>query len=259
MSMFSSFDKDLKKADGCLHKAADMFFHPLGEDIFHKWDTNHPAFPGPKLTKVRVECKGKEEKKEVECKKEEVKVTVKVEEKKECKKEVKEVKKVVECKESHSHGCHSSCHSCCCHHHSCHCCKPAPPPPPPAPKPEPTTWRIYPCYKVIDKYAIVESEWCPTMKDYTAEKIWQLHVYLPGADKSKVLVDVVEGKIVVHGEGVFHSHCGMWPEHVEHSCSCTRGEHVAFCKAFAVPPKTKLKDARVEFEAEVLVIRIPRA
>ncbi|KAJ2443103.1 hypothetical protein IWW46_002687, partial [Coemansia sp. RSA 2440] len=77
MSMFSRFDKDLKQADGCLHKAADMFFHPIGEDIFHKWDHNHPAFPGPKLTKVRLECKG-EEKKEV---KEEVKVVVKVEEK----------------------------------------------------------------------------------------------------------------------------------------------------------------------------------
>ncbi|KAJ2788522.1 hypothetical protein GGI18_002904 [Coemansia linderi] len=190
MSMFSSFDKDLKKADGCLHKAADMFFHPIGEDVFHKWDTKHPAFPGPKLTKVTLECKD--------------------------------------------------------------------PPPPPPPPPEPTCWRIYPCFKVIDKCKVEETEWHPMMKDYTAEKVWQLHVYLPDVGKDKVMVDICDGTVVVHGEGIFHTHCGMWPGHVEHCCDCTRKEPTPFVKQFKLPDKCKLKEAFVEFEKEVMVVRILR-
>ncbi|KAJ2851836.1 hypothetical protein IWW36_000797 [Coemansia brasiliensis] len=208
MSMFSRFDKDLKHANGCLHEAADMFFHPIPEDIFHKWDHNHPPFPGPKLTKVRVECKGEEKKEEK--KEEEVKVTVKVEEKKEC---------------------------------SC-----APP----------KNIRIYPCFEVIEAYDICESEWHPTMKDYTADKIWQLHVYLPGVAKDKVIVDILDKTLVVHGQGVFHTHCGMWPEHIEHCCDCTRKEPTCFCKKFALPDNCKVHESRVEFEKEVMVIRIQR-
>ncbi|KAJ2782803.1 hypothetical protein H4R18_002075 [Coemansia javaensis] len=253
MSMFSRFDKDLKQAGGCLHKAADMFFHPIGEDIFHKWDTNHPAFPGPKLVNVKLECKGEAKKPEPAPapapapKKEEIKVVVKVEEK---------VDKGCSCG-GHSHT-HTHCH--CHHHHHCHCGPPpAPcPPPPPPPPPPPKCVRVYPCFKVLDKYEIVESEWHPTMKDYVADKIWQLHVYLPNVGKDKVVVDIVEGTLVVHGEGVFHSHCGMWPEHVEHCCDCTRQQPTPFCRKFALPPNFKLDTARVEFEKEVLVVRIQR-
>ncbi|KAJ2719410.1 hypothetical protein GGI07_005236 [Coemansia sp. Benny D115] len=226
MSMFSKFDKDLKQSGGCLHKAADMFFHPIGEDIFHKWDHNHPAFPGPKLTKVMLECK--EVKKEE--KKEEVKVAVKVEEK--CtaaKEEVKVAVKVEEkCKEP--------------------CCAPV----------KPEYFRIYPCFEVIEKYEIIESEWLPTMKDYTADKVWQLHAYLPSVAKDKVYVDVLDGVLVIHGEGVFHTHCGMWPEHVEHSCDCTRKEPTPFCKKYKLPGNCKPKEAQVQFEKEVLVVRIMR-
>ncbi|KAJ2774672.1 hypothetical protein IWQ56_000478 [Coemansia nantahalensis] len=255
MSMFSHFDKDLKQAGGCLHKAADMFFHPIGEDIFHKWDTNHPPFPGPKLTKVRLECKGEEKKTE------EVKVCVKVEEKKE--EEVKITVKVEEkctcgggcgggCSGHHHHHHHH-------HHHECHChCVPAPPPPAPAPPPPPKCVRIYPCFKVIDKYEVIESEWHPAMKDYAADKVWQLHVYLPDVGKDKVIVDIIEGTLVVHGEGIFHTHCGMWPEHVEHCCDCTRKEPTCFCKKFALPPNCKIDHAHVEFEKEVMVVRILR-
>ncbi|KAI9476948.1 hypothetical protein LPJ78_000919 [Coemansia sp. RSA 989] len=239
MSMFSRFDKDLKHANGCLHEAADMFFHPIPEDIFHKWDHNHPPFPGPKLTKVRVECKGEEKKEE---KKEEVKVTVKVDEKKDC---------------SCGGGCSGGgCHCCCHHHHHCHC-TPAPPPPPPPPAP-PKNIRVYPCFEVIEAYDICESEWHPTMKDYTAEKIWQLHVYLPGVAKDKVIVDILDKTLVVHGQGVFHTHCGMWPEHIEHCCDCTRKEPTCFCKKFALPDNCKVHESRVEFEKEVMVIRIQR-
>ncbi|KAJ1959652.1 hypothetical protein GGI12_004225 [Dipsacomyces acuminosporus] len=295
MSMFGRFDKDLKHADGCLHKAADMFFHPLGEDIFHKWDTNHPAFPGPKLTKVRVECKEKEAKctSNVEEKKEQVKVTVKVDEKKEAKcEDVKVSVKVDEKTVSHAHahahahahththghahhhhheshchdschgschsGCHGSCHSHCdshCHSHThthSHCHQPVPAPP------KHTSWRIYPCYKAIDKYAVVESEWSPTMKDYQADKLWQLHVYLPGVAKDKVSVDIIENTVVVHGQGISHTHCGMWPEHVEHCCNCTRKEQVSFCKQYKLPDRMNLDEAHVEFEADVMVIRIHR-
>ncbi|KAJ1733599.1 hypothetical protein H4S06_000534 [Coemansia sp. BCRC 34490] len=230
MSMFSKFDKDLKCADGCLHKAADMFFHPIKEDIFHKWDTNHPPFPGPKLTKVRLECKE-------EVKKEEVKVVVK-----------EEVK--CTCTETVVKSC-GDCHCCC----TCKC-EPAPPPPPPPP---PSSVRIYPCFKVIDKYAIVETEWFPTMKDYSADKVWQLHAYLPDAAKDKIIIDIIEKTtLVIHGEGVFHSHCGMWPEHVEHCCDCTRKDPTPFCKKFALPANCKIEEARVEFEKEVLVVRIQR-
>ncbi|KAJ1815417.1 hypothetical protein LPJ56_002677 [Coemansia sp. RSA 2599] len=236
MSMFSKFDQDLKHAGGCLHKAADMFFHPIGEDIFHNWDHNHPPFPGPKLTKVKLECK-KEEKKEekVEVKCEETKVVVKCEEK--CKTETKC------CSGSHCH--------CCC---TCHCCPPPPPPPPPAP----TCFRVYPCFKVLEKVECAETEWAPTMKDYTADKVWQLHVYLPGVGKDKVFVDICDGTLFVHGEGIFHTHCGMWPEHIEHCCDCTRKEPTCFCKKFKLPGDCKSKDAHVEFEKEVLVVRIMR-
>ncbi|KAJ1932950.1 hypothetical protein GGF37_006889 [Kickxella alabastrina] len=249
MSMFGRFDKDLKHADGCLHKAADMFFHPIGEDIFHKWDHNHPAFPGPKLTKVKLECK-------TEAKKEETKV-VKVEEKC-CKEEAKVVVKVEEkCKEV----CKEVCKGPCCVPVHCHCCVPAPPvcvPAPPPPPPAPKCFRIYPCFKVIESYKIIESEWYPTMKDYTAEKVWQLHVYLPSVAKDKILVDILNDVLVIHGEGVFHTHCGMWPEQVPHSCDCTRKEPTPFCKMFKLPGNCKFKDAHVEFEKEVLVVRIQR-
>ncbi|PIA15583.1 hypothetical protein COEREDRAFT_81913 [Coemansia reversa NRRL 1564] len=236
MSMFGRFDKDLKHSDGCLHKAADMFFHPIKEDIFHDWDTKHPPFPGPKLTKVKLECKNKVEKKE------EVKVVVKVDEK----------KKKCSCSGGGG-GCH--CH-CSCQHH-CHCA-PAPPPPPPPPAP-PSFVRIYPCFMAIAKYDIVETEWHPMMKDYTADKLWQLHVYLPDVAKDKVIVDILEKTLVVHGEGIFHTHCGMWPEHVEHCCDCTRKEPTSFCKKFALPGNCKITEARVEFEKEVLVVRIQRS
>ncbi|KAJ2779370.1 hypothetical protein GGI15_003902 [Coemansia interrupta] len=209
MSMFGKFDKDLKQAGGCLHKAADMFFHPIGEDIFHNWDHGHPAFPGPTLSKVKLECKAVEKKEE---KKEEVKVAVKVEEKC-CKEEAKVVVKVEE-----------------------KCCK----------------------EEVLDKVACTESEWSPMMKDYTADKVWQLHVYLPDVPKDKVFVDVCEGHLYVHGEGVFHTHCGMWPEHVEHCCDCTRKEPTMFCKKFKLPGNAKAAEAHVEFEKEVLVVRIMR-
>ncbi|KAJ2536350.1 hypothetical protein EV175_006811 [Coemansia sp. RSA 1933] len=222
MSMFSRFDKDLKCADGCLHKAADMFFHPIKEDIFHDWDTKHPAFPGPKLTKVRLECK--------EEKKEEAKVAIK----EECKCTEKVV--VKECGQCH----------CCCN------CGPPPPPPP-------TSVRIYPCFMVIDKYAVVESEWAPTIKDYAADKVWQLHAYLPDVAKDKIIVDIIENTtLVIRGEGVFHTHCGMWPEHVEHCCDCTRKEPTPFCRKFTLPANCKINEARVEFEKEVLVVRIQR-
>ncbi|KAJ1999983.1 hypothetical protein H4R26_004828 [Coemansia thaxteri] len=265
MSMFSHFDKDLKKADGCLHKAADMFFHPIGEDMFHKWDTKHPAFPTAKLTKVTLECK--------EAKKE----------------EKKEEKKCTCCKPApppppapappkpcppapchpapchpcpppaHHHGC--SGHGCCCRPVvvMCHCCPAPAPPPPPAPAPPaPTVWRVYPCFKVLDKYKVEATEWHPMMKDYTADKVWQLHVYLPDVAKDKIMVDIHEGTVVVHGEGIFHTHCGMWPGHVEHCCDCTRKEPTPFVKQFKLPDKCKLKDAFVEFEKEVMVVRILR-
>ncbi|KAJ2220508.1 hypothetical protein IWW45_009088 [Coemansia sp. RSA 485] len=241
MSMFSKFDQDLKHAGGCLHKAADMFFHPIGEDIFHKWDHDHPPFPGPKLTKVKLECK-KEEKKVEEVKK----VEVKCEEVKKV-----EVKCEEKCKEVVTKCCSGShCHCCC----TCKCCPPPPPPPPPAP----TCFRVYPCFKVLEKVDCVESEWAPTMKDYTADKVWQLHVYLPGVGKDKVFVDICDGTLFVHGEGIFHTHCGMWPEHIEHCCDCTRKEPTCFCRKFKLPGNCKSKDAHVEFEKEVLVIRIMR-
>ncbi|KAJ2246255.1 hypothetical protein GGH97_002544 [Coemansia sp. RSA 475] len=107
-------------------------------------------------------------------------------------------------------------------------------------------------------YDIVESEWHPAMKDYTADKLWQLHVYLPGVAKDKVIVDILDKTLVVHGEGVFHTHCGMWPEHIEHCCDCTRKEPTCFCKKFALPDNCKIHEARVEFEKEVLVVRIQR-
>ena len=96
------------------------------------------------------------------------------------------------------------------------------------------------------------------MRPYTAEKLWQLHVYLPGASKDKVFVDVIEGAIVVHGEGKFHNHCGSWDTHIEHTCGCTRIETLPFKKQHKLPPKVKLEDANCQFEAEVLVVRVPR-
>ncbi|KAJ2622240.1 hypothetical protein GGI25_002905 [Coemansia spiralis] len=256
MSMFSRFDKDLRQADGCLHKAADMFFHPIKEDIFHNWDTNHPPFPGPKLTKVRLECKVEEKKEEVCIKVEEKKKEEKIEVMCACtckdkqKEEVKVEVKVEE-KPAH-HGCGGGC--CCCVKVHCHCPPPAPPPPPPPP----CNFRIYPCFMVIDKYDVVETEWAPMMKDYSADKVWQLHAYLPDVAKDKVIVDVLDKTLVIHGEGVFHTHCGMWPEHVEHCCDCTRKDPTPFCKKFALPGNCKISEARVEFEKEVLVVRIHR-
>ncbi|KAJ2388833.1 hypothetical protein GGI05_003673, partial [Coemansia sp. RSA 2603] len=200
---------------------------------------------------VKLECKAPEKKEEK--KKEEVKVAVKVEEKC-CKEEAKVVVKVEEkcCKEEvKCDGC--KCHCCCTTVVSC-CCPPPPPPPPPPP----SCFRVYPCYKVLDKVACTESEWSPMMKDYTADKVWQLHVYLPDVPKDKVFVDVCEGHLYVHGEGVFHTHCGMWPGHVEHCCDCTRKEPTMFCKKFKLPGNAKARDAHVEFEKEVLVVRIMR-
>ncbi|KAJ2322955.1 hypothetical protein GGI00_005774, partial [Coemansia sp. RSA 2681] len=103
-----------------------------------------------------------------------------------------------------------------------------------------------------------QTEWHPMMKDYTADKVWQLHVYLPDVAKDKVMVDICDGTVVVHGEGIFHTHCGMWPGHVEHCCDCTRKEPTPFVKQFKLPDKCKLKEAYVEFEKEVMVVRIMR-
>ncbi|KAJ1669346.1 hypothetical protein GGF38_002328, partial [Coemansia sp. RSA 25] len=85
-----------------------------------------------------------------------------------------------------------------------------------------------------------------------------LHVYLPDVAKDKVMVDICDGTVVVHGEGIFHTHCGMWPGHVEHCCDCTRKEPTPFVKQFKLPDKCKLKEAYVEFEKEVMVVRIMR-
>ncbi|KAJ1918235.1 hypothetical protein H4219_002707 [Mycoemilia scoparia] len=230
MSMFSNFEKELKAADSCLHKAADMFFHPCKDDKFHSWSTKHPAFPGTKpaapppapAPAPAPSCGGG--KKDKGC----------------------------------SGGCHCCC--CCCCKGGCKCkCNQAPPPaPPPAPPKKPTSWRIYPCYKKLEKCAVVDTEWTPVMKPYVADKVWLLHVYLPGVGKDKVFVDNIEGVIVVHGEGKFHSHCGSWPQHIEHTCSCTRVETLPFKKGHKLPPKAKIEDATCEFENEVLVVRVPR-
>ncbi|KAJ1679604.1 hypothetical protein EV182_001704 [Spiromyces aspiralis] len=223
--MFSNFGKELASADNCLHKAADAFFHPGKDDPFSKWNTKHPPFPSikapaPAPAPAPPSCGGK------------------------C-----------------GSGCggKGGCCCCCCHHHhhhhTCKCNEKPPAPPPPPPK----FVQIYPCFKAIDKPDTSESEWLPPMKPYTGDKIWQLHVYLPGVAKDKVSVCVLEGTaVLVHGTGKFHNHCGSWEPRIEHTCGCTRIEEHPFRKVFSLPPKSKAAGATVSFEAEVLVIRVPR-
>ncbi|PVU94148.1 hypothetical protein BB561_002764 [Smittium simulii] len=137
--------------------------------------------------------------------------------------------------------------------------KPAPPPPKPAP---PTCFRIFPCYKVIEKYKIVDHEWCPEIKEYKSDKIFQVHGYFPGVaqkpEKEKIMVDIIDlNTIVIHGEAKYHSHCGSFKP-ISHSCTCTLVVPMPFMVHFKLPEKLDFSNIKVNFEAEVLVVSIAK-
>ncbi|OMH83329.1 hypothetical protein AX774_g3171 [Zancudomyces culisetae] len=88
--------------------------------------------------------------------------------------------------------------------------------------------------------------------------MFQIHCFVPGADKNKLIVDIICRKdVCIRGEAKYHSHCGSW-KNVPHHCQCTLVVPMQFRSGFPIPPNCILEKAVATFEAEVLVVSIPK-